>query len=337
MFSFHWPLIALLLPLPLLIWYFWSAHHINDHTNNITQIKFPVLDRLKLAFSMHQVKASSQLLSLSCLTMFWCGLIFSLMRPEIVNEYSYVDNQGYDLMLAVDISPSMQVLDFSTQNKYISRMDATKEVVGNFINNRKGDRVGLVVFGEAAYLYVPMTLDVTSVSRMLQNVVPGMAGNSTAIGDAIGIAIKNLRERPEGSRVLVLLTDGEDNASSVPPLEAARIAKEYGIRIYTISVGQTAAATYSGALSSVSMGAPSIDEDLLRNIADSTDGKYFHASDPNSLKDVYANIDHLEKTKSDSREYKIRKSLYRYPLSFAAIVFLIMCLMPIIRNIKYII
>lgn len=332
MFSFYQPFMALLLPIPLLIWYFVPACNDDQNAGNVTEIRFPTINRLKSAFPIHEIKSASQLLSLSLLTMFWFGLVFALMRPEIVDEYSYVDNQGYDLMLAVDISPSMQALDFSLQSQYISRMDATKDVVGNFINNRKGDRIGLVVFGESAYLYVPMTLDIGSVSNMLQNVLPGMAGNSTAIGDAIGIAVKNLRDRPEGSRILILLTDGEDNSSSVPPLEAARIAKEYGIRVYTISVGQATGSQYKGALGSIMMNGSSIDEDLLQEIANLTGGQYFHASDPSGLRDIYANIDKLEKTKADSRKYKIRKSLYRYPLSFAALVFLVMCLMPIIRR-----
>src|SRR5205823_10817598 len=133
---------------------------------------------------------------------------------------------------------SMQAVDFSTSSRRMSRLDATKEVVGQFVLGRKGDRVGLVTFGEYAYLHVPLTLDTLSVSKMLNDTVSGMAGNATAIGDAIGLSVRTLRERPEGSRVLVLLTDGEDNSSSIPPLEAAKLAKGYGIRIYTIGVGR---------------------------------------------------------------------------------------------------
>ena len=209
-------------------------------------------------------------------------------------------------MLAVDISASMQAIDFSTKTKRVSRLDATKEVVNKFVLGRQGDRVGLVTFGESAYLHVPLTLDTLSVSKMLNDTVSGMAGNATAIGDAIGLSVRTLRDRPEGSRVLILLTDGEDNASSIPPLEAAKIAKQYGIRIYTIGVGKNGSVPFPNGFGGYQMATVPIDEKLLKEIAMMTGGQYHLATDKQTLASIYNKINELEKTESNQNVYLIR-------------------------------
>jgi len=289
MFHFYWPWFALLLPLPFIVrWLvpFIAKHKINEGP----ELHFPAVNRLKNAFSVLQFRNKScGPLFFILFSLFWLFLVIALMQPEKVDQFRQVKNKGYDLMLAVDISASMKALDFSTKGMKISRLDATKEVVGKFVLGRQGDRVGLITFGESAYLHVPLTLDTMAVSRMLNDTISGMAGNATAIGDAIGLGVRTLRARPEGSRVIVLLTDGEDNASSIPPLEAAKLAKQYGIRIYTIAVGKNAQAASSFG------GHPQIDEKLLKEIASLTGGKYFLATDKMVLESVYAKIDELEK------------------------------------------
>lgn len=232
-------------------------------------------------------------------------------------------------MLAVDISGSMQAVDFSTPIKTISRLDATKEVVGKFALGRNGDRVGLVTFGQQAYLHVPLTLDTTAVSKMLNDTVSGMAGNATAIGDALGLSVRTLRERPEGSRVVVLLTDGEDNASSIPPLEAAKLAKKYGIRIYTIGVGKNGTVPFPTQFGGYAMAKVSIDEDLLREIAAQTGGQYFLATDKKALESIYSKINQLEKTESNESVFLIREPYYYYPLGIATALLLLLTLLQI--------
>ena len=199
----------------------------------------------------------------------------------------------------------------------ISRLDVTKEVVGKFVLGRQGDRVGLVTFGENAYLHVPLTLDTVSVSRMLNDTVAGMAGNATAIGDAIGLSVKTLRDRPEGSRVLVLLTDGDDNASSIPPLEAANLAKQYGIRIYTIGVGRNGPVPFPTQTGGYALANVTMDEVLLKEIANITGGQYFLATDQKALQSIYDKIDVLEKTEANHSTFFVRKPLYYYPLGAA--------------------
>lgn len=325
MFHFYWPWYALLLPLPFLIrWLFPSKGKGN---NNSPEILFPQLRRVKEAFSGCKIfEKRSDWPSLSLLSLTWLFLVIALMQPENVDKFRQVKNKGYDLMLAVDISASMQAVDFSTAFKTLSRLDATKDVVSKFVMGRQGDRVGLVTFGENAYLHVPLTLDTLSVSKMLNDTVSGMAGNATAIGDAIGLSIKILRERPEGSRVLVLLTDGEDNASSIPPLEAAKLAKQYGIRIYTVGVGKNGPVPFPNQFGGYGMANVPIDEELLKEIASLTGGQYFLATDQKMLESIYSKINRLEKTESNETEFLIREPLYYYPLGVALALLLILSL-----------
>lgn len=322
MFHFYWPWFALLFPVPFLIRYIVPPSKKKD----APLIHFPALNRLKSAFpSLMGGQNSSNYLFITLFSLFWIFLVLALMQPEKVDQFQQVKNKGYDLMLAVDISASMQAVDFSTKTKAISRLDVTKDVVSKFVMGRQGDRVGLVTFGENAYLHVPLTLDTLSVSRMLNDTVSGMAGNATAIGDAIGLSIRTLREQPEGSRVLVLLTDGEDNSSSLPPLEAAKLAKQYGIKIYTIGVGKKGPVPFPSAFG-YSMVEMPIDEDLLKEIASQTGGQFFRATDQKALESIYGKINELEKTESNQTIYLIREPFYYYPLGISMLFLLLLSL-----------
>lgn len=329
MFQFYWPLFALLLPLPFLI------RKLRPFVKKGTQeesptLYFPAIDRLKSVFPAHcaEKKQPNRLFSI-LFSLFWFFLTVTLMQPEKVNQCKQVKNTGYDLMLAVDISSSMQAVDFSTKNKIVSRLDATKDVVGTFVLGRQGDRVGLITFGESAYLHVPLTLDTVSVSRMLNDSVAGMAGNATAIGDAIGLGVKTLRERPEGSRVLVLLTDGDDNSSSIPPLEAAKLAKQYGIRIYTVGVGSNGQVPFPTGFGGYAMVQVTMDETLLKEIANKTGGQYFLATDQKALQSIYGKINELEKTESNETTLFIREPLYYYPLGLSMLLLFVLSLLQI--------
>lgn len=330
MFQFYWPWFALLLPLPFLVRRFASS---TRKDKGSPELYFPALHRLKNAFPTYQGAGKlSNLPFIILLSLSWLFLVIALMQPENVDQFKVVKNKGYDLMLAVDISGSMQAVDFSTPSKIISRLDVTKEVVGKFVRGRQGDRVGLVTFGEHAYLHVPLTLDTVAVSKMLNDTVSGMAGNATAIGDAIGLSVRTLRERPEGSRVLVLLTDGEDNASSIPPLEAAKLAKQYGIRIYTIGIGKNGPVPFPTPYGGYGMAQVSMDEELLKEIATLTGGQFFHATDQKALESIYGKIDELEKTESNQTIFLIREPLYYYPLGLAMVLLLILSLYQLLSR-----
>jgi Ca-activated chloride channel homolog len=311
MFHFYCPWFALLLPLPLLVRWILPAKKQGDW-----QIHFPALNRLKNAFPQSFGQPANRLF-LALLYLAWIFLVLALMQPEKQDSFVQVKNKGYDLMLAVDTSGSMQAIDFSTKSEVISRLDAVKDVVSKFVLGRQGDRVGLVTFGEHAYLHVPLTLDTLSVSKMLNNTLSGMAGQATAIGDAIGLSVRTLRERPEGSRVLILLTDGEDNASSIPPLEAAKLAKQYGIKIYTIGVGKNGNVPFPSPYGGYQMARVTIDEKLLKEIAAMTGGQYYSATDQKALASIYDKINRLEKTEADENVYLIREPWYQLPLGIA--------------------
>ncbi len=335
MFMFHWPWLGLLIPLPFIVRYLFPPCR-KASSLLVPEIYFPGLPRLKQAFSkaMPRSKLKDHLF-FAILSLLWLFLVLAVMRPQLVDQFTEVQNEGYDLMLAVDISGSMKALDFSTRSKTISRLDVTKDVVGKFVHDRKGDRVGLILFGENAYLQVPLTLDTLSISQMLQNAVVGMAGDGTAIGDAIGLAVRNLRDRPEGSRVIILLTDGVDTASSIPPIEAAKLAKQYGIRIYTIGIGKKGLVPYPTEWGNIVMAEVPMDEQLLKEIASLTKGDYFRATDQQALEAIYTKINNLERTKANVRTYLIRKPLYPYPLAAAVVLLLILCVLPLVRRFSY--
>lgn len=336
MFHFHSPWFALLLPLPFLVRHLLPSLP-KEKLDDVAVIHFPAAQRLKKLFPTAPApKKASNTLFFVLLFLSWIMLTLALMQPEKVEQFKQVKNKGYDLMLAVDISGSMQALDFSTENTPISRLDVTKQVVGNFIKGRQGDRLGLILFGQHAYLHVPLTLDTDSVSRMLSDATPGMAGGATAIGDAIGLGVRTLRERPEASRVLILLTDGEDNASSIPPLESAKLAKQYGVRIYTIGIGKKGLVPFPGQFGGYGMAEVSIDEELLKEIAKETGGQYFSATNQKMLASIYAKIDELEKSEANESLIVIREPLYPYPLSLSLLFLLSLTLFQLIpRRILY--
>ena len=319
MIQFYAPLFLLLLPLPFLI----------RKKNKVPELHFPAMNRLKNLSSTHSIKGKSNVFSFF-LSLSWIFLILALMQPEKVDQYQKVHNKGYDLMLAVDISGSMQAVDLSTSSKIISRIDATKEVVSKFVRARDKDRVGLITFGQSAYLHVPLTLDTVAVSRMLNDIVVGMAGNGTAIGDAIGLAVRTLRTRPGDSKILVLLTDGEDNASSIPPLEAAKLAKQYGIRIYTVGIGKKGPVPFPSNFGGYMLGETAMDEELLKQMAEMTGGSYFLATDKKALESIYNQIDTLEKTDAEHSIHFIREPLFQYPLTASLLVLLLLTFYPLI-------
>jgi Ca-activated chloride channel family protein len=240
MFSFHWPWIALLLPFPLLVWKFWPRRHKpSDYYSQEegATLLHPALGRLASTFlSARSLTHTGSLQKTIMLALLWVALILALMRPEWLEPYSEVRTEGYDLMLVIDTQVHGGP-GFQRQWPQVTRMAVVKGVIGRFIQARQGDRIGMVVFGGQAFVLSPMTLDVRAVRALVDSIVSGMAGDATAIGDGVGLGVKKLRERPEGSRVMILLTDGENTAGSLPPHLAGQLAAKEGIRIYTIGVG----------------------------------------------------------------------------------------------------
>lgn len=233
-------------------------------------------------------------------------------------------------MLAVDISGSMGTEDLQLGGQLVNRLTVVKNVVSQFIEAREGDRVGLILFGTNAYLQAPLTFDLKTVNRLLIEAPVGIAGGKTAIGDAIGLAVKRLRQRPEGERVLILLTDGANNVGEVAPVKAAELAAQDDIRIYTIGVGadEMRLPSLLGVFGArVVNPSAELDEETLTEIADTTGGRYFRAQNTAKLVEIYDIIDDMEPIEQDAETYRPIAVLYYWPMSVAwgLFLFLMLC------------
>ena len=251
----------------------------------------------------------------------WCALVLAAARPQWVGDPVSLPVHGRDLMLALDLSGSMREQDMKSGAGFEPRIDVVKRVAGDFVKRRVGDRIGLILFGSHAYLQAPFTLDLDTVSEMVSETVPGLAGEQTAIGDAIGLAVKRLRERATDERVVVLLTDGTDTASRVDPLAAARFAAAEGITIHTVGVGadEEVAARWLGPLRSRARSA--LDETVLQAIADRTGGRYFRARDGAELEEIYRLVDALEPIAGRGEVFRPTRELFHWPLGLSVALF----------------
>ncbi len=331
MIHFHWPWMALLLLLPLWQWLRARQQRPDaDYRERRITLLHPSLEKLRSAFQSSRPRRSpGSFVYALLLTLLWLGLTLSLMRPQWLQPYTEEKIEGYDLMLAVDASHSMEALDFTSNGRQVTRMQVVKGVMGQFIEHRNNDRVGLIIFGNQAFVLSPLTLDRHAVRTLLERLTPRIAGDGTAMGDAIGLGIKKLRQRPRGSRVLILVADGESTAGIIPPLEAAKLAQQEAIRIYTIGVGshqKEVPIVENGRLTLRSdLG---FDEDLMRQIAKTTGGAYFRASDTNALEQISRRINELEKTQAESRTVYIPVPLFRWTLGLALFCLLLLGLFP---------
>ena len=332
MFEFQWPWMAILLLVPLVVWVrrVNRAIHSMDRQERQVTLLYPHLHNLESAFSTrHPDMTFGSRLYYTLLALLWLGLTVALMRPQWLEPYTEQRTEGYDLMLAVDASLSMEALDFSVDGRQVSRMQVVKGVMDRFIAGRLDDRVGLVIFGSQAFVLSPLTQDREAVRHLLADLVPRIAGDGTAMGDALGLGVKKLRERPPGSRVLVLIADGENTAGTIPPLEAARLAAAEGVRIYAIGVGsdrEEVPIMEDGRL--ITRTDLGFDEAVMRRIAEITGGEYFRATDTSALETIYQRIDELEKSEAESRTVMIPHPLYRWPLGLALLALLLLGLFP---------
>lgn len=240
-------------------------------------------------------------------------LVAAAARPELVLPPIQKTEPFRDLLLAVDISDSMKTPDFTdSQGRRLARLDAVKSVLHGFIARREGDRVGLLVFGEAPHLQVPFTLDHDLCQELLGEVEVGMAGPRTMIGDAIGLGIKLFEHSHARQKVVVLLTDGNDTGSRVPPSKAADIASSHGITVHTVGIGDPA-----------TRGADLVDTGTLRMIAEATGGATFMALDRQELEGIYWKLDEIEKVELKTQTYRPRRPLFHWPLGAAALLLLL--------------
>jgi len=320
MMHFAWPWVWLALPLPWLL----SRLLPRAATTTPAALRVPFFRRLQqLAPPVsHSITAPRLRRWIGYLV--WLLLVCAAARPQWLGPPVVIPLSGRDLMLAVDLSGSMKTPDMTLDGNQVDRLSMIKSVAGKFIAQRTGDRIGLILFGTHAYLQTPLTYDRTTVRTMLDEAAIGMAGNATAIGDAIGLAVKRLRHYPNQSRVLILLTDGANDAGEVTPLQAAKLAAEEHIRIYTIGVGADRMLV-SGFFGNQVAVNPSqdLDADALRAIAKATGGRFFRAKNTRQLREIYHELDRLEPTVTSKATFRPFTALYPWPLGFAFLISLL--------------
>ncbi|MET1163367.1 MAG: VWA domain-containing protein [Pseudoxanthomonas sp.] len=320
--GFAWPWMWLAFPLPWL-----AGWLLPPHRNTSASLKVPYGKRLDAIATTGGRSRSLHIAALAWLA--WFLLCAAAARPQQLGEPIAPPQSGRDLMLAVDLSGSMSEPDMELGGDVVDRLTAAKAVLADFLDRRVGDRVGLLVFGQRAYALTPLTLDRDSVRDQLRDSVAGLAGRETAIGDAIGLAVKRLRNQPEGLRVLILLTDGVNTAGVLDPLKAAELAKAEGVRIHTIAFGGS-----GGGLSIFGITLPmqgsgdDIDEETLKTIAQETGGQSFRARDTEQLAGIYAELDRIEPVKQEGARVRPRVERYGWPLAAALLVALLAFLLP---------
>jgi len=256
----------------------------------------------------------------------WASLCVALARPQALGEPVAPPQQGRQMMLAVDVSGSMSEPDMMLGAQVVQRLSAAKAVLADFLDRRAGDRVGLLIFGERAYTLTPITADLTTVRNQLTDSEVGLAGRDTAIGDAIALAVKRLREQPEGQRVLILLTDGVSNAGVLQPLRAAELARAEGVRVYPVAFGGDGGMSLFGV--QIAAGDDPVDEATLRRIAELTGGRAFRARNTDELAGIYAELDRLEPVTAAGAAVRPRIERYGWPLALAMLLGALAWLLP---------
>ncbi len=310
MLELAWPWLLALAPLPLLA--AWLLPRARAATAGMLRLPHPGLGLLTSA-RVSPVPLSRRLLALAA----WLLLLLAAARPQWLGPPEDVPRSGRDLLLAVDTSGSMSIEDMQLGGQAVPRFTAIQAIVSDFIGRRAGDRVGLILFGSRAYLLVPLTFDLQTVGRQLEDATIGLAGRETAIGDAVGLAVKRLGERPEAQRVLVLLTDGVNTAGALDPAQATQLAAAHHLRIYTVGVGADALRVNSLFGSRLVNPSADLDEAMLRDMAESTGGRYFRARNSEELADIYRSIDALEPVAGDGQRMRPVDELYFWPLGGA--------------------
>ena len=327
MFSLAWPWLLVLLPLPLLVYFFTPVANISE-----SAIRVPFYDAVSKIGTI--ARRGAKLLRWITMISIWLLLVFAACRPQWVGEITQIPVNGRDLMLAVDVSGSMKTEDMEDNGEIENRLSAVKRVAARFIDTRIGDRLGLILFGTRAYLQSPLTFDRSTVNTLLGESAIGIAGEKTAIGDAIGLALKRLRAHYDednsesddaipNDKVLILLTDGANTAGIIDPVKAAELATLSKLKIYTIGVGAETMIVNTLFGQRVVQSSADLDENSLTQIAEITGGQYFRATDVASLAEIYTLIDRLEPVKEESKALRPTKDLFYIPLGLAMLITLI--------------
>ncbi|MDX2345252.1 MAG: VWA domain-containing protein [Legionella sp.] len=314
MFELATPLALIALPLPFLIWLCLPRA---KKTHQST-LKIPFFNLVSDVETQTNPKQTSAFL--------WFCLIFTLTvfaasGPRWVGTPLPLKHEGHNMMLVLDISGSMEIRDRVQYGRPTTRLQLVKQAAEDFVKNRSDSQIGLILFGSRAYLQTPLTKDHATVLMRLNDATVGLAGKTTSIGDALGLAVKHMQHVPKKGRVVILLTDGANNSGMMLPLKAAQLAKAADIKVYTIGLSSDSGVAMFG-----NMPAPvdDLDEQTLKTIATMTKGQYFHATDKRSLKKIYQLINQLETVTHDNTSIRPEKTYYPDPLSLALVGLMLM-------------
>ena len=304
MYELDLPWLLLLLPLPVLVWRLLPAHR-----ETSASVRLPFFSEVAKAAGVKPTEGSVIVRrtwpQLVCESLAWCLIVLALARPQFVEPPIEKVEPQRDLMLALDLSQSMNTKDFkATDGTLEARVDAVRAVVSDFVAKRPGDRIGLIAFGDAPYPLAPFTMDHALVRGMISGTLPGIAGPRTSLGDAIGLAIKMFDKTMVPEKVLIVLTDGNDTASKMPPLKAAGIARSKGVVIHAIGIGDPAAT-----------GEDKLDTATLQKIADDTGGRYFFGGDQAGLATIYDVLDKITPEDQKNLSWRPRIELFHWPLA----------------------
>ncbi|MFC3909800.1 vWA domain-containing protein [Legionella dresdenensis] len=315
MFEFANPWILSLIILPALIWFLIPRAEIKLPA----ALKIPFFTPLQAAIAQRK-PALVKHGHIGVLLLSWLLMIGAAAGPRWVGEPLALTREGRNIMLVLDLSGSMELNDMQLHGRPVSRLAVVKRAAEQFVEERAGDRIGLILFGSQAYLQTPLTYDRRNVLLRLEDASVGLAGKTTSIGDALGLAVKRLQDVPSKSRVIILLTDGANNSGVLAPLKAAELAKDDKIKVYTIGLGAEAdPQAYGDPFFNLNAGAD-LDEKTLKKIADMTGGQYFRATDSQSLQQIYGTINQLEAVKQDKASIRPQKEYYPWLLAAAMIL-----------------
>jgi len=313
MISFAWPILLILLPLPFIVYLLPKKQSDNQQSALI----MPVLVNISQQTVTEPEKSKIPLLILvSC----WVLFILAICRPQWLGEAIDIPSEGREMMIAVDLSVSMEIGDMTINGQRLNRLQMLKVVLGDFIERRVSDRLGLILFADDAYMQTPMTFDRKTVKQMLNESELGLVGKKTAIGDAIALAVKRFDLKKESNKVLVLLTDGQNTAGKITPEQALELAVAKDITVYTIGIGADTMLQQSLFGSQRVNPSADLDEKSLQNIARQTGGRYFRARDAQSMNNIYDLLDKLEPIEQEQQQMRPLTALYFWPLAMAVIL-----------------
>ncbi len=325
MFEFAWPWIFLLLPLP------WLLHrYLPPVRQQDAELRVPFFNELHALETAQQSSLLTWRSQTAMYLLIWLLLLSAAARPQLQGELLEQPSTGRDLLIALDVSSSMLYGDMTLNERSISRMDFVKHLLNAFINERHGDRLGLILFGSQAYLQAPLTYDHHSVRTWINEAQAGIAGGNTSIGDAIGLAIKRLRMRPAEHRVLLLITDGANTSGVMSPLAAAQLAARYQIRIYTVGIGHSVNTETANNLYDIS--SLDLDEQALQEIAKISAGQYFHATQTADLSNIHAVLNRLEPAAQLHTPQRRVEQFYRWPLAIAWLLSMLLVAQRVYRT-----